>query len=307
MNSIFEQPTILIVDDAKENISILAELLRTEYKVRAAISGEKALEIAFSENPPDLILLDVIMPGIDGYEVCRRLKADPLAKRIPIIFVTGKVNEEEEIFGFNMGAVDYIKKPFNSVIVKARVSMHVELKQYRDYLENMSYIDGLTGIPNRRRFDEYLESTWNLAVRASMSISLIMMDIDLFKQYNDNYGHQGGDTCLAQIAHALSKVIVRKTDLLARYGGEEFVCVLPNTDLDSAFIIAEKLRLAVESLSIPHARSSVGEFVTISVGVATMFPGKNLHNTELISAADRALFISKKSGRNMTSSCVADG
>ena len=302
MNNLFEQPTILIVDDAKENISILAELLRSDYKIRAAINGEKALEIAFSENPPDLILLDVIMPGIDGYEVCKRLKATSQTKSIPIIFVTGKVNEEEEIFGFNLVAVDYIKKPFNSVIVKARVSMHLELKQYRDYLENMSYLDGLTGIPNRRRFDEYLDMTWNLATRAAMPVSLVMMDIDLFKQFNDNYGHQGGDVCLAQIAQALSKVLVRKTDLLARYGGEEFVCVLPNTDLSNAFVISEKLRLAVAALKIPHAFSTVEEFVTISAGVATKFPAKNLSGAELISAADKALYISKKSGRNMTSS-----
>ncbi len=301
MNHLFEQPTVLIVDDAKENISILAELLRSDYKIRAAINGEKALEIASSENPPDLILLDVIMPGIDGYEVCRRLKADPLTRGIPIIFVTGKVNEDEEIFGFNLGAVDYIKKPFNSVIVKARVSMHIELKQYRDYLENMSYLDGLTGIANRRKFNEYLESVWNLAIRASMPVSLVMMDIDLFKQYNDNYGHQGGDTCLIQIAHALSKVIVRKTDLLARYGGEEFVCILSNTNEDSAFIIAEKLRLAVAALDIPHAYSSVEKFVTISVGVATRLPGKNETSDELVKAADQALYVSKKSGRNMTS------
>lgn len=301
MNNIFEQPTVLIVDDAKENISILAELLRSDYKIRAALNGEKALEIAFSDNPPDLILLDVIMPGIDGYEVCKRLKADPLTKRIPIIFVTGKVNEEEEICGFNMGAVDYIKKPFNSVIVKARVAMHIELKQYRDYLENISYLDGLTGIPNRRKFDEYLEFTWNLATRASMPVSMVMMDIDLFKQYNDNYGHQGGDVCLAHIAHALSKIIARKTDLLARYGGEEFVCILPNTDADSAFIIAEKLRLAVAALGIPHAFSTVDKMVTISVGVATKIPVKNLPSSELIAAADKALYQSKKNGRNMTS------
>lgn len=179
------------------------------------------------------------MPGIDGYEVCRRLKADSLTKDIPVIFVTGKVKKTGKSSDSTSGAVDYIKKPFNSVIVKARVGMHVELKQYRDYLENMSYRDGLTGISNRRKFNVYLESTWNLAVRASMPVSIIMMDIDLFKQYNDNYGHQGGDTCLIQIAHALSKVVVRKTDLVARYGGEEFVCILPNTNEDSAFIIAE--------------------------------------------------------------------
>lgn len=301
MNKLFNQPTILIVDDAKENVSVLAELLRSDYKIRAATSGEKALEITFSDNPPDLILLDIIMPGIDGYEVCKKIKGASQTKNIPIIFVTGKVNEEEEIRGFKLGAVDYIKKPYNSVIVKARVSMHLELKRYRDHLEDISYLDGLTGISNRRKFDEYLDSTWNLAVRVSMPVSIVMMDIDFFKQYNDNYGHQGGDDCLIKIAQVLSKTIVRKTDFLARYGGEEFVCVLSNTDADNAFIIAEKLRLDVMSLNIPHAYSSVEKIVTISVGVATRFPTKNLSFTELIEDADKALYKSKESGRNKTS------
>lgn len=301
MNKLFNQPTILIVDDAKENVSVLAELLRSDYKIRAATSGEKALEITFSDNPPDLILLDIIMPGIDGYEVCKKIKGASQTKNIPIIFVTGKVNEEEEIRGFKLGAVDYIKKPYNSVIVKARVSMHLELKRYRDHLEDISYLDGLTGISNRRKFDEYLDSTWNLAVRVSMPVSIVMMDIDFFKQYNDNYGHQGGDDCLIKIAQVLSKTIVRKTDFLARYGGEEFVCVLSNTDADNAFIIAEKLRLDVMSLKIPHAYSSVEKIVTISVGVATRFPTKNLSFTELVEDADKALYKSKESGRNKTS------
>lgn len=301
MNKQFDQPTILIVDDAKENVSILAELLRSDYKIRAATSGEKALGIAFSDNPPDLILLDIIMPGIDGYEVCKKIKGASQTKNIPIIFVTGKVNEEEEIRGFELGAVDYIKKPYNSVIVKARVSMHLELKRYRDHLEDISYLDGLTGISNRRKFDEYLDSTWNLAVRVSMPISILMMDIDFFKQYNDNYGHQGGDDCLIKIAQVLSRTIVRKTDFLARYGGEEFVCVLPNTDADNAFIIAEKLRLNVMSLNIPHAYSSVEKIVTISIGVAAKFPTKNLSYVELVEEADKALYKSKESGRNKTS------
>jgi diguanylate cyclase (GGDEF)-like protein len=301
MSNSSKQSTVLIVDDAKENVSVLAELLRSDYKIRAATSGEKALEITFSDNPPDLILLDIIMPGIDGYEVCKKLKGASQTKNIPVIFVTGKVNEEEEIRGFNLGAVDYIKKPYNSVIVKARVSMHLELKQYRDHLENISYLDGLTGISNRRKFDEYLYSTWNLAVRVSMPVSIVMMDIDYFKQYNDKYGHQGGDDCLIKIAQALSKMIVRKTDFLARYGGEEFVCIFPNTDADNAFILAEKLRLEIMSLKIPHAYSSVAEIVTISVGVATKFPTKNLSSAELVEEADKALYKSKESGRNMTS------
>ena len=219
MNALSKQQTILIVDDAKENINMLAELLRSDFKIRAATNGEKALEISFSGNPPDLILLDVMMPGLSGYEVCKRLKANEQTKNIPVIFVTGKTDEEDQINDFKFGAVDYIAKPFNAIIVKARVGMHAELKRYRDYLENISYQDGLTGIYNRRKFDEYLQSTWDLSIRVAMPVSMIMMDIDFFKQFNDHYGHQEGDYCLIQIANALSKTVIRKTDFLARYGG----------------------------------------------------------------------------------------
>lgn len=296
-----KQQTILIVDDAKENINILAELLRPEFKIRAATNGEKALEIAFSDDPPDLILLDIMMPGIDGYEVCKRLKESTQTKNISIIFVSGKVSEEDIIYGFELGAVDYVTKPFSPVIVKARVGMHSELKRYRDYLEDISYLDGLTGISNRRKFDEYLHSTWNMAIRVTMPVSMILLDIDLFKQYNDNYGHQEGDTCLIQIAQTLSGIIVRKTDLLARYGGEEFVCILPNTDIDSAFIIAENLRLSVVSLKIPHACSPADKIVTISAGIATKYPSKNSSFSSLIKSADDALYRSKATGRNKVS------
>ncbi len=301
MNELAKQQTILIVDDAKENINVLAELLRPDFKIRATTNGEKALEIAFSDNPPDLILLDVIMPGMDGYEVCRKLKKQTNTKNIPVIFVTGKADEEDQVKGFNIGAIDYITKPFSAVIVKARVGMHAELKRYRDYLENISYLDGLTGIFNRRKFDEYLGSTWNLAVRIFMPVSMILMDIDFFKQYNDLYGHQEGDNCLVQIAQALSKTIVRKTDFLARYGGEEFVCILPNTPIDDTFIIAEKLRESIRLLQMPHADSKVEKIVTISAGVASKFPAKNLSYTALIKAADEALYKAKQTGRNKVS------
>ena len=301
MNELNKQQTILIVDDAKENINILAELLRPDFKIRAVTNGEKALEISNSDNPPDLVLLDVMMPGMDGYEVCRRMKANPQTKNIPIIFVTGKTDEEDQVKGFKLGAIDYITKPFSAIIVKARVGMHAELQRYRNYLENISYLDGLTGICNRRKFDEYLEHTWNLGVRLSMPVSMILMDIDFFKQYNDIYGHQEGDNCLIQIAQALSKIIVRKTDFLARYGGEEFVCILPNTPIDDTFVISERLRESVSLLQIPHSGSSVEKVVTISAGVASQFPSKNSSFTDLIKAADKALYRAKETGRNKTS------
>jgi diguanylate cyclase (GGDEF)-like protein len=301
MDELITQQTILIVDDAKSNINVLAELLRPEYKVRAATGGEKALEIAFSDNPPDLILLDVVMPGMDGYEVCRRLKASSQTKNIPIIFITAKVSEVDEIYGFNLGAMDYITKPFSPVIVKARVNTQAELKRHRDYLESISYLDGLTGIANRRKFDEFLDLNWSFAIHQSTPIALIMMDIDNFKLYNDNYGHQEGDTCLIQIARTLSKAMSRKTDFVARYGGEEFVCVLPNANLENAVVIAEKLRLGIMALQIPHAFSSTGNIVTISLGVAASRPKSNSSCSMLIKAADAALYKSKDSGRNKVS------
>lgn len=302
MDELSKQLTLLIVDDARENINLLAEILKANFKIRVATSGEKALEISFSDSPPDLILLDIMMPEIDGYEVCKRLKASFLTKRIPVIFITGKTNEEDEIYGFSLGAVDYIAKPFSPIIVKARINTHAELIRYRDYLESISYLDGLTGIPNRRKFDEQFELMWNIAKRDHIPISIIMIDIDHFKLYNDDYGHQVGDECLIQVAQGLSEVIVRKTDLIARYGGEEFVCILPNTDETAAFLIAENLRNKIIKLQIPHMKGSDGNILTISLGVATSIPKiKDLDYSELIKDADHALYNSKKNDRNKTS------
>ncbi len=301
IDELSKQQTILIVDDAKSNIIVLSELLRADFKIKAATSGEKALAIAFSDDPPDLILLDVVMPDMDGYEVCKRLKVSSQTKSIPIIFITGKVNEEDEIYGFNLGAVDYITKPFSPVVVKARVGTHAELKRHRDFLEGISYLDGLTGIANRRKLNEFMELTCSYAERESLPISMIMIDIDFFKLYNDHYGHQQGDNCLIQIAGALSETLVRKTDFVARYGGEEFVCVLPNTNTDIALELAEKLRLSVMALQIPHAYSTAADCVTISLGVSTLIPTTDLSCDILIKNADEALYLSKKSGRNMVS------
>lgn len=301
MDDLSKQQTILIVDDAKTNINILAELLKPDFRIRAATNGEKALEIAFSVNPPDLILLDVLMPGIDGYEVCKRMKASSQTKNIPVIFITGKVTEEDEIYGFNLGAVDYITKPFSPVIVKARVNMHAELKRHRDYLEGISYLDGLTGIPNRRRFNEYLSFACDFSHREEVPVSMVMMDIDHFKLFNDHYGHQEGDSCLIQIAQALSGIIVERTDLVARYGGEEFACILPNRTEEEALEIAQKLRRAVLDLRIPHETSRVEPIVTISLGVATVIPSADKTCKDLIKAADEALYRSKESGRNKVS------
>ena len=290
--------TVLIVDDSPENITVLGALLRQECTVRVATSGEKALQIVNSDHPPDLILLDVIMPGMDGYEVCNKIKSNPATKNIPIIFITAKSGEDDEVKGFELGAVDYITKPFSPVVIKARVRTHLELKRYRDLLMNTSYFDGLTGIPNRRRFDEYFSSMWSFSVRESLPLSLIMIDIDNFKMYNDYYGHLEGDICLVKIAQALSGILKRKSDLFARYGGEEFVCLLPDTDHDGALKIARDFQETVLSLQIRHAESAIKKYVTISQGVATVVPDTETSQKSLIVNADEVLFKAKNSGRN---------
>lgn len=289
---------ILIVDDEPANIRILVELLRPEYALRVATNGETALRIALSDAPPDLILLDVMMQGVDGYEVCRRLKNDPRTESIPVIFITAKGHERDEIKGFEAGAIDYVAKPFNPVIVKARVQTHAELKRHRDFFKNLSFCDGLTNVANRRRFDEYLATSWDFACRESSPLSLILLDIDHFKQFNDTFGHQAGDECLKRVSQALQSSLKRKIDLLARYGGEEFGCILPKTNLHGTLLIAERFRESILDLQISRDRSSDSGCLTVSQGAATIVPGSGSSPGALIKAADEALFKSKQEGRD---------
>jgi PleD family two-component response regulator len=218
--------TILIVDDETTNIEILAELLASDYDVIFATSGEEALAIVESARP-DLILLDVMMPDIDGYEVCARLKKSASSKDISVIFITGLGDLEAETRGLSLGAVDYVTKPINPAVVRMRVRNHIELKIARDELARLAATDGLTGLANRRRFDQVLATECSRLRRSKGRLSLIMIDIDHFKAFNDTYGHVAGDGCLRQVGGAIGSVIHRTPDLAARYGGEEFSCILP--------------------------------------------------------------------------------
>ncbi len=291
------KPLILIVDDTPTNIQVLAEALRADYRVKVASSGKVAFEV-IAKGKPDLILLDVMMPGMDGYEVCRRLKEDPATKSIPVIFVTAKSDVVDEEQGLRLGAVDYIAKPFHLPIVAARVRNHIDLKLKTDLLESRALLDGLTNIPNRRRFDEALEVEWRRAQRAGAAIALVMLDIDHFKAYNDHLGHGAGDACLRQVATALVNVVERPADLVARYGGEEFVALLPETEADGALQIAERFRHDVEALRLPHGHSPVADVVTISVGVASIVPGADVTPVVLLEQADQKLYRAKAAGRN---------
>jgi diguanylate cyclase (GGDEF)-like protein len=293
----FHRQTVLIVDDEPGNVSILVQALADEQEIVVATNGLEALDIAAGQNP-DLILLDVLMPGLNGYEVCTRLKADPLTRQIPVIFLSEMGNDEEETRGLDLGAIDYLTKPIRPRIVKARVHNHLELKRYRDLLENMSSTDGLTGIANRRMLDEVLAREWRRGLRQLEPIGLVMMDIDNFRAYNDHYSHLSGDDCLRKVAHVLVDCARRGTDLTARFGGEEFACLLPSTDLAGAMRVANRIQSSINQLSIPHAYSPVARVVTLSYGVAVMVPESGKEWIELVKLADELLYEAKHCGKN---------
>ena len=292
------KPLILIVDDTPTNIQILAESLTADYRIKVAVSGMAALDVVAKQGLPDLILLDVMMPDMDGYEICRQLKQNPATSGIPVIFVTAMSEADDEERGLKLGAVDYITKPFHLPIVKARLQNHIKLKLLSDQLESLAWLDGLTGVPNRRRFDDVLGAEWKRAQRTGAPLSLIMVDIDHFKEFNDHYGHGAGDICLRRVAATLAASVTRAGDLAARYGGEEFVLLMPGTDIDGARLLAEQLRSSIEAQRIPHERSSTSCWVTMSAGYASLIPSQDGDALMLLEEADQMLYYAKKSGRN---------
>ncbi len=293
------RPRLLVVDDQPVNIQALYQAFAADHQVLMATSGEQALALCASQQP-DLVLLDVVMPGLDGHEVCRRLQADPATRDIPVIFVTAHNDEAAETLGLELGAVDFISKPINPKIVRARVRTHLTLKAQSDLLRQWVYIDGLTGVYNRRHFDERLAAEWGRAVRSGSPLSVVLLDVDLFKRFNDRHGHQAGDDCLRRVAAALQAGLRRPGDLIARYGGEEFVCLLPDTAHAGALVVAEQLRAAVQALHIEHGESSVAPAVTVSLGVCTQTGGLPVSAADLLRAADAQLYRAKSEGRNRT-------
>ncbi len=291
---------VLIVDDMPTNISLLAAALDEDYDIRVATSGREALVLAHSTNPPDIILLDIRMPDLDGYEVFSKLSNEADTRDIPVIFLTGICEAQSEEYGLKLGAIDYIKKPFSIPIVKAKIKNHLELKQYKDFLRENTWLDQLTQIANRRRFDEM----WALEVKRSKRLgsflSLLMIDIDKFKDYNDTYGHLQGDECLRRVAAVIKSTARRPGDLAARWGGEEFLCLLPDTDPKGAREIAERTRQAVLDLGLEHSATDIG-IVTVSVGVVTSDAECENCYDELIKRVDSALYHAKESGRNRVS------
>lgn len=293
-----ERPHLLIVDDEPINIQALYQLFRDDCVVFMATSAGQALACCQKAPLPDLILLDVLMPGIGGHELCRQLKADPVTADIPIIFITAQLEPEDETRALEAGAVDFISKPVNPAVVRARVRTHLTLKAQADQLRSLAYLDGLTGVANRRRFEDALQVEWRACRRAGQPLSLLMIDVDHFKQFNDHYGHLAGDGCLQRVAATIGTQAFRAHDLAARYGGEEFACLLPGMEQGDCQSKAEALCRAIEQLAIPHALSATAAVVTVSIGVATLLPDDTSEPACLVGAADAALYQAKTTGRN---------
>jgi diguanylate cyclase (GGDEF)-like protein len=317
---------ILLVDDHLNSLQVLSLLLaRHGYRVRKATSGQVALHTIQAELP-DLILLDIQMPQMDGYEVCTALKADPATRHIPIIFLTALDDVADKVAAFNAGGADYITKPFQASEVLARVQnqltiqhqqrqlveqnlylqaeiqerqrLESALRQANLDLQRLASVDSLTQVANRRCFDEHLTQEWQRLAREQLPLSLILCDVDYFKRFNDHYGHLAGDACLHRIAQMINQVIKRPADLVARYGGEEFVVILPNTDAAGAVFVAEQIQVAIAQLKLPHSQSAVNSCVTLSLGVTSLIPTADRSPHALIAAADAALYTAKSQGRN---------
>ena len=288
---------ILVVDDAMENIQILHAALQDEHEVLFALDGAKALELARAQRP-DLILLDAVMPDMDGHRVLAALRAEMSTRDIPVIFVTALSSPEDETGALEAGAADFISKPVNAAVVRARVRTQLTVKRQADALRALTLTDSLTGVANRRAFSQRIESEWRRCNRAQLPMALILADIDHFKMYNDRYGHQAGDACLEQVARAMARTAGRAQDLVARYGGEEFAILLPQLDAAGAERVAQRLLAELAGMAIPHAASPTCPVLTVSMGIAAVVPVVGQTSAALIRAADAALYQAKAAGRN---------
>ncbi|MDX2096599.1 MAG: PleD family two-component system response regulator [Leptolyngbyaceae cyanobacterium bins.59] len=298
-------PLILVVDDDRSMRMLLGLAMEREgYQVAQAQDGEQCLSMV-RQLQPNMILLDAVMPGMDGFVCCQQLQTLPGGDRTPVLMITVLDDQDSVDQAFAAGATDYITKPIHWAVLRQRVRRLIEQTQLRQQLEQanrelerLANLDGLTQLANRRYFDEYFQQEWRRLAREQLCLSLMMVDVDFFKLYNDTYGHQAGDACLQRVAQTFRETLKRPADLVARYGGEEFIVLLPSTALEGAMHVANKLRSAVKALQIPHLRSPLEQQVTISLGVSCTVPTQDEAPATLIAAADRAVYRAKAEGRD---------
>jgi len=288
--------SVLIVDDSELQRLTLAEILETEYVIYMAKDGIEAIEYA-KKYLPDLILMDIIMPEMDGYQTFLEIRRSEKIKNIPVIFVTSLSDEDNEIKGLGLNAIDYISKPYNSEILKLRVHNNIQRINQLRITEDASFTDILTNLSNRRGFDIKIGQEWRRAMREQSFLSILLIDIDKFKSVNDIYGHLQGDVVLKTISEIFSQELKRGSDFVARWGGEEFVALLSNTSLEEAIQIAERIRLNVENANIPCDNNQIIK-ITISIGINSEIPKKGEILDDFIKMADVALYTAKRKGRN---------
>lgn len=307
-----ENLNILLVEDDPFARAMLEQILIEQgYRLQLAENGVQALKLFYEKDTVDLIITDMNMPEMDGLELIRRLRDDD--NDVPIIVLTSNLEIKTAVSAIYGGANAYLLKDENiedtfvhaienawdhHQLARERQQLLVELEEKNQKLERLSYMDGLTGISNRRYFDMVLEKEWRRAARERLPISIAMIDIDYFKFYNDTYGHQAGDDCLKQVALALKDALFRPGDFIARYGGEEFVAVMSNISISGAKSVAERMQNNIKRLAIPHETSLISEHVTVSMGVACMVPDKDADTAELVQMADANLYRAKETGRN---------
>jgi diguanylate cyclase (GGDEF)-like protein len=306
--------TILIVDDDQGVIQLMGRILAGVAHLRFATNGSDAVKL-MRESRPDLVLLDAEMPGMSGFKVFDAIRAEPDLATVPVIFVTGHSDPPFEISALEMGAMDFIAKPVRAPVLLARVKTQLRMKRMADELRRTATVDGLTGVGNRRHFDELLEREWQRSLRHGNPLSMVLIDVDHFKLYNDRYGHPAGDACLKSVAEALISTVHRTGDFVARCGGEEFGIILPQTTRAGGERVAQRVLDSVRELAIPHAASPTSQHVTVSVGVSSHdpngFPSSSratgsrfgdgiaarYTESELVLAADKALYAAKHGGR----------
>ncbi|NVK75044.1 MAG: diguanylate cyclase [Oceanospirillaceae bacterium] len=291
-----EKQSVLVIDDEKINLKLIREMLNDDVDIMLAQSGEQGIRKAI-EYQPDLILLDVLMPQMDGFETMNRLRHDARTSAIPVIFITALNDSSHEEKALLMGASDYIQKPLHTNIVQARVRLHLQLVKQRKMLELLANIDPLTSLANRRKYQDVFDREWKDCVDKKSCMSLLVIDIDNFKQYNDCYGHATGDKVLKQVASVLALQVLEK-GTVARYGGEEFVVLLPSHSQADSMEIASQCMQSIEALNLAYSHNDFSGRVTVSVGGCTKSPTKNCNRDDLFKAADDMLGVAKKSGKN---------
>jgi len=292
---------ILIIEDGIVNQKVLVDTFKDIYTLHAVSLGKDAIKMA-KRFQPHLILLDIILPDMNGFDLLKQFKENKYTQNIPVIIITGLDNDKDEEMGLSIGAVDYIRKPFNSVLVKARVNIHIQIIKQLLTIERLSFYDALTGLVNRRKFDYHVEYEWHRAIRKNTFIGLLMMDLDNFKIYNDTYGHTQGDVMLKAVAGVLTSILNRTTDIICRWGGEEFAVLLPETSGADLLLIAEKIRTEIEALEVPGLRTAEATKITVSIGAVCVTPEQDELSADFIEKADFLLYKAKRDGRNQVQS-----